>query len=105
MLFADSSGNVVVHQNHPHFKGFLPLNEQWQPHYTFPSHQFEKHCGCNQGECLSKTHVGRHKCTWQISIANPSSHEEQDGPNPVRQKPIAGQAWTSILVAWNMVIC
>ena len=89
----------------PLFKGIPPLNEQWQPHYNFLSHQFAKHCRCNRGESLSKTHFIRHQCSWHITIPNPSPHDERDGSDLARRKLCSGQAWNGILAAWNTVIC
>jgi len=104
-FFTDNAGKVIVRPNHPLFKGIPPYNAQWQPHYTFLSDQFAKHCRCNEGESLSKTHFIRHQCSWHISIPNPPPHDEPDGPNLVLQKLCSGQAWNWILVAWNPVIC
>jgi len=78
--------------------------EQWQPHYHFLSQQFAKHCHCNRGGSLSKTHFICHQCSWHISIPNPPPHNEPDGPNLVRQALSSEQAWNWILVACNTVI-
>ena len=104
-LFVDNARKVVVCQDHPLFQGILPYNRQWQTHYHFLSDQLEKHCHCNWGESLSKTHFICHLCSWHISIPNASSHDEQDGPNLVHQTLSCGPAWNWTLAGWNTVIC
>jgi len=104
-LFTYNAREVVVLQNHPLLKGIPLSNGLWQPHHNCLSHQFAKHYCCNRGESLSKTHSIRHQCYWNISIPNPSPHNEPECPNLVRQKPCSGQAWNWIFASSNTVHC
>jgi len=104
-FFTNNAGKVIVLQNHPLFTGIPPYNGLWQPHHDILSNHFAKHCRCNWGESLSKTHFILHKCSWHIAFPNPPHHDEPDGPNLVRQKLSSRQLWNWILLAWNMVLC
>jgi len=72
-FFTNNARKVIVHQNHSLFKGIPPYNWQWQPHYNFLNHQFAKHCRCNRGESLFKTHFICNQCSWHISMRKPIS--------------------------------
>jgi len=94
---------VILCHIHPLFKGIAPPNWQRRPNNNLLSEQFAYHSHSHQGTHLAKIRFISRQRSWQISIPNPSPHQEPYGTNLVHHKLCSGQAGNWILVVRDLV--